>query len=286
MLNMELSVITVNTNDKEKILEQIESVRVAAVGVEYEQIISDNGSIDGSVEEIQTKYPEVKIVKNWKNIGFGAANNSAFKISAGKFLLFLNPDMHLAPGSLRIFLDWMERNADVGIASPKLVDEFGKFNENAKPRRFPSLRDQVAILLKLPHIFPGVLDNYLYKNFDFEKEQVVDSVRGSFMLTRREFLERLGWAFDPRYFIWFEDVDICREAWRNEYKVMYTPVISCLDYVGQNFKRLPSLQKQKWFTASMVIYFKKWHSTWQWLVVAGLRPVAIFLVWLESKIKK
>lgn len=283
---MELSIITVNTNDKEKILEQIESVRVAAAGVEYEQIISDNGSVDGSVEEIQSKYPEVRIVKNGKNIGFGAANNSAFAISSGKFLLFLNPDMHLAPGSLRIFLDWMERNPDVGIASPKLVDEFGKFNENAKPRRFPRLYDQVAILLKLPHIFPHVLDGYLYKNFDFEKEQIVDSVRGSFMLTRRSFLELLGWAFDPRYFIWFEDVDICCEAWRNGFKVMYTPVISCLDYVGQNFKRLPSLQKQKWFTASMVTYFKKWEPWYRWLVIASLRPVAIALVWVESKIKK
>lgn len=282
---MELSIITVNTNDKEKILEQIKSVTLAAEGVDFEQIISDNGSTDGSVEEIRKMYPNVKIVENGKNIGFGAANNSAFKISTGKFLLFLNPDMHLESGSLRKFVDWMEAHKDVGIASPKLVDEFGKFNENAKPRRFPKLFDQVAILLKLPHLFPNVLDSYLYKDFDFEKEQEVDSVRGSFMLTRREFLDKLGWAFDPRYFIWFEDVDICREAWKKGYKVVYTPVISCLDYVGQNFKRLPGLQKQKWFTASMVKYFEKWHSVWEWMIIVVLRPLAIGLVWVESKIK-
>jgi len=182
-------------------------------------------------------------------------------------------------------LDWMEKREDVSIASPKLVDEFGKPNENAKPRRFPTLFDQVAVLLKLPHLFSHILDNYLYKGFDFNKEQEVDSVRGSFMLTRREFLDKLGWAFDPRYFIWFEDVDICREAWKNGYKVMYTPVISCLDYVGQNFKRLSSLQKQKWFTASMVKYFEKWHSVWEWMIILILRPVAIMLVWVESKIK-
>lgn len=283
---MELSIITVNTNDKEKILEQIESVRLAAGGVEYEEIISDNGSADGSVEEIQARYPEIKIVKNGKNIGFGAANNSAFNISSGEFVLCLNPDMHLVPGSLRILLDWMKTHKEVGIASPKLVDEKGNFSDGAKPRRFPKLADQVAILLKLPHLFPNILNGYLYKNFDFGKEQEVDSVRGSFMLMRREFVEKLGWMFDPRYFIWFEDVDICREAWRNGYKVVYTPVISCVDYIGQTFKRLPNLQKQKWFTASMLTYFKKWGSWYEWITIAILRPVAIWLVWLESKFKR
>lgn len=283
---MELSVITVNTNDKEKILDQIESVRFAAAGIEYEQIISDNGSSDGSVEEIRARYQQVKIVENGKNVGFGAANNSAFKISSGEFVLCLNPDMRLQPGSLKVILGWMRENKKVGIASPKLVDELGVFNEGAKPRRFPKLSDQVAILLKLPHLFPHILDRYLYKNFDFNKEQEVDSVRGSFMLMRRAFLDKLGWAFDPRYFIWFEDVDICREAWRNGYKVVYTPIISCIDYIGQTFKRLPSLQKQKWFTDSMVKYFRKWESWYKWIVIVVLRPVAIWLVWLESKLIK
>lgn len=283
---MELSVITVNINDKENMLNQVESVRLAADGVVYEQIISDNGSSDNSIAEIRARYPEVKIVENSKNIGFGAANNNAFNISTGEFVLCLNPDMRLVPGSLKILLDWMRVHKEVGIVSPKLVDEKGVFNEGAKPRRFPRLIDQVAILLKLPHLFPHVLDSYLYKNFDSNKEQEVDSVRGSFMLTRRAFLDKLGWAFDPRYFIWFEDVDICREAWRNGYKVMYTPIISCVDYVGQTFKRLPSLQKQKWFTASMAKYFQKWEPWYKWMVILILRPVAIGLVWLETKIKK
>lgn len=283
---MELSIITVNTNDREKILEQIKSVRLAAEGVVYEQIVSNNGSTDGSVAVIKEQYPEVKIIENGKNIGFGAANNSAFKISSGEFVLCLNPDMRLLPGSLRILLDWMAAHKGVGIVSPKLVDEKGVFNDGTKPRRLPRVSDQIAVLLKLPHLFPHILDGYLYKNFDFDKEQEVDSVRGSFMLMRREFLDKLGWMFDPRYFIWFEDVDICREAWRNGYKVVYTPVISCIDYIGQTFKRLPGLQKQKWFTGSMVKYFKKWEPWYKWMVIGALRPIAIGLVWIESKLIK
>ena len=283
---MELSIITVNLNDKEKILKQIESVRLAAEGVRYEQIISDNGSQDDSLQEIKTRFPEIKIVENGTNIGFGAANNSAFKISSGEFVLCLNPDMLLVPGSLKILLDWMRAHQEVGIVSPKLIDEKGNFNENAKPRRFPRLFDQVAILFKLPHLFPKILNGYLYKNFDFNKEQEVGSVRGSFMLLRRSFLDELGWVFDPRYFIWFEDIDICREAWRLGWKVVYTPITSCVDYIGQTFKKLSDLQKQEWFTNSMVKYFQKWEPWYKWIIIMTLRPVGIGMVWLGSKLIK
>ena len=130
---MELSIITVNTNDKEKILGQIKSVEAAAVGVEFEQIISDNGSTDGSVEGIKARYPQVKVVMNGKNVGFGAANNNAFSMSSGEFVLCLNPDMRLVPGSLRILLDWMKVHQEIGIVSPKLVDENGSFNVLVSP---------------------------------------------------------------------------------------------------------------------------------------------------------
>ncbi|KKQ39063.1 MAG: Glycosyl transferase family 2 [Candidatus Magasanikbacteria bacterium GW2011_GWA2_37_8] len=282
---MDLSIITVNTNDKEKILEQLKSVPAGVEGLVYEYFVTDNGSTDSSIEIIKNQYPEVKVIANKKNIGFGAANNVAIKQATGEFVLFLNPDMRLEARSLKKIVDWMRTRAEVGVVSCKLIDEDGKFNENAKPRRFPTLLDQVAILLKLPHLFPKILDHYLYKGFDSEQEQEVDSVRGSFMLIRKELTNKLGWGFDPRYFIWFEDVDTCREAWANGYKVMYTPIISCVDYVGQNFKRLPSLLKQKWFTASMVKYFRKWEPWYKWLVIAILRPVAIGLVWVESKFK-
>lgn len=283
---MDLSIITVNTNDKEKILSQIGSVRTAAEGLEYEQIVSDNGSSDGSVEEIKKLFPEVKIIENGSNLGFGAANNRGAEISQGDFLLFLNPDMRLVPGSLKKIVDWMRAHPEVGIASCKLVDENGLFNESAKPRRFPTVLNQIAVLLKLPHIFPRILDNYLYQGFNPDQEQEVDSVRGSFLLMRRELYQKLGWAFDPRYFIWFEDVDTCREAKRLGYKVFYTPVISGVDYIGQSFKKVPSFKKQKWFTASMVKYFKKWEPWYKWMPIAALRPVGIFLVWLPNVVKK
>lgn len=278
---MDLSIITVNLNDK-KIFEQIASVKAGAVGLEYEQIVSDNGSQDGSLEEIQTVFPDVKIIKNGANLGFGSANNVGLKVASGDFVLFLNPDMKVETGSLKKIVDWMRLRPDIGIASCKLVDENGVINFGACPRRFPGFWDQAATLVKLPHIFPRILSHYLYSNFDFKKEQEVDTVRGAFMLVRRDLLNKIGWGFDPRYYIWFEDVDTCRECWRNGFKVVYTPIISCLDFIGQTFKKQPSMLKQKWFTESMVKYFKKWEPWYKWMPISALRPVALLLTRLNS----
>jgi len=279
---MDISIITVNTNDKELILDQIDSAFKAGGDLEMEEIISDNGSTDGSLEEIRKRFVHVQIVENKKNVGFGTANNNALPLTSGEFILFLNPDMRLEPGSLQKLVQYMREHPDVGILSCKLVDEHGNFNQDAKPRRFPKLFDQICIVLKISRVFGSLLRKYAYHDFDPDREQEVDSVRGSFMLTRRSIIDRLGWAFDPRYFIWFEDVDTCREVKRMGYKIMYVPTVSCVDYVGQTFKRQPSTRKQVWFTGSMLKYFKKWEPWYVWIWIALVRPIGIVLVALHS----
>lgn len=282
---MDVSIITVTWNSKALIGEQIRSVRSAARSIQIEQIIVDNGSTDGTVDFIRSEFPEVRLIANQTNNGFAGANNQALVFATGKFLLFLNPDMRLEAGTLDTILAWMKERPHVGIASPKLVDEKGNVNADAKPRRFPKLFDQLCLILKLPHLFPKILDRYLMKGFNPDLEQTVDSVRGSFMLMRREIVDQLGWGFDPRYFFWFEDVDICREANRLGYSVMYTPIISAVDYVGQSFKQRTTLWKQKQFTKSMTTYFKKWGPWYAWLVIVLFRPIGIAMAWLKEKIR-
>lgn len=283
---MDLSVITVTWNSKDLIAKQIKSVQVGCKNISYEQIITDNTSVDGTVEILEKEFPEVKLIKNTENKGFSFANNQGTEIAQGDYLLMLNPDMRVEEGSLDKMVAWMNTHKDVGLASCKLVDEHGKLNEDAQPRRFPGLWDQVALLLKLPHLFPGVLNRYLFKDFDADKEQEVDSVRGSFMIMRREVYKKLGWVFDPRYFIWFDDVDTCREVHKLGFKVMYTPVISCVDYVGQSFKQRTTLWKQKQFTKSMLQYFQKWEPWYIFLPIMILRPVGIGMAWISECVSK
>lgn len=283
---MDLSIITVNYNDKEKILDQIRSVQSGTSGILFEQIVVDNGSSDDSLALIRAQFPQVQIVENGENLGFGKANNRGVHVSSGEFVLFLNPDMRITSGSLETLAGWMRAHSDVGIASCKLVDQEGRIQRDALPRRFPSMWHLFAMLIKIPHVFPSVLRRYLYHGFDPEQEQDVDSVRGSFLLTRRTILDTLGWAFDPRYFIWFEDVDTCREVKRLGFRVVYTPLVSCVDYVGQTFKRQPSYQKQVWFTQSMVVYVRKWYGNILAFFFSSVRILVLGIVWMVEKLSK
>ena len=283
---MDISIITVTWNSEDKIAEQLRSVILGYKNLKYEQIVVDNASDDKTVKIVENNFLSVKLIKNKKNKGFSNANNQGVNISSGKFILFLNPDMRVEKGSLDKIITWMKKNKEVGIVSCKLVDKAGNFCKDASPRRFPKVWEQVLLILKVPHIFPKILDKYLIKDFDFTKEKEVDSVRGSFMLMRRELVDKLGWGFDPRYFIWFEDVDVCREAKKLGYKVMYTPIITCIDYVGSSFKKRETFWKQKQFTKSMFQYFKKWEPWYKWIWIVGFRPVGIFLAWIENKVSK
>lgn len=286
MVPQSLSVITVTWNSSELIVEQIQSVQLGCKNISCQQIVIDNNSPDNTVALIRSQFPTVQVIANTENKGFGPANNQGLPFATGEFLLFLNPDMRVQEGSLDHIFAWMKQHPDVGIASVKLVDEKGNLNEDAQPRRFPRLWEQLALILKLPHIFPHLLNGYMMKGFDATAEQEVDSVRGSFMLMRRELIEKLGWAWDPRYYFWYEDVDICREAKRLGYKVIHTPLISCVDYVGQSFKKRDTLWKQKNFTRSMLTYYKKWEPAWKWLWIALFRPVGIALAFVNDKIYK
>lgn len=283
---MELSAITVTWNSANLIGAQIKSVWTGCKNISFEEIVVDNASSDNTVNIIEKEFPLVKLIKSDKNLGFAGANNLGAKIAQGEFLLLLNPDMRVAEGSLDTMVDWMRKNPKVGLASCKLFDEKGSLNKDAQPRRFPKILDQLALIFKLPHLFPSVLNRYLFTDFNPEIEQEVDSVRGSFMIMRREVYEKLGWAFDPRYFIWFEDVDLCREVKKLGFKVMHTPVIGCVDYVGQSFKQRTTLWKQKQFTKSMLQYFQKWEPAYVWVWIGLFRPVGIALAWVGDMVNK
>ena len=118
----------------------------------------------------------------------------------GKYILLLNPDMRVFPDTFGGMISFMDSNKEVGVGSCRLVSETG---ENVPHiRKFPNILDQLAIVLKIPHLYPEVLDTYLEKDFDYEKQSEVDSVRGAFFMIRREVLDAIG-RLDQRYFIWF-----------------------------------------------------------------------------------
>jgi len=266
---MDVTVITVTWNSAKYIADQMRSVIFGCEGLTWEQIVVDNASSDETVQVVESICPlftkegvggGYKIIKNPRNFGFAGGYNQAVKKAEGRYFLYLNPDMKILE-PIAPLVKYLDDHPNVGIASAKLVEDNGEINLEATPRRFPRWSEALIIFFKLPHIFPKILDRYLYRDTNFSKivePTEVDSVRGSFMLIRREIVEKLGFAFDPRYFLWWEDVDLCREVKRLGYKIVWHPGVRCVDRVGQSFRVRNVVWKQWNFFKGAVKYFVKW----------------------------
>lgn len=261
---MNLSIIIVNYKVKDLLDNCLRSIFNNSQNINLDVIVVDNNSQDGSLEMIKGKYPQVNLIASPKNLGFAKANNLGFEQTKFNYILLLNPDMKLFSNTLKNALKWANMNPQANVIGCKLISKDKKTIYHV--RRFPKLLDQLAIVLKLPHIFPQILNKYLRKKFDYSQATKVDSVRGAFFMVQRKIYEKLS-GLDERYFLWFEEVDFCKKVYQSGGEVWYTPDVKCLDYVGKSFEQVSRGITQKYFKNSMLKYFKKWHPYWQYLIL-------------------
>ncbi len=276
---MDLSIVIVSWKVREKLQANLSALFKSQGGFKFEVIVVDNNSQDGTIEMIEKNYPEVIIISNSDNYGFAYANNQAFLKAQGKFILLLNPDMQVETDTLAKTLAFARDNSQATVCGCKLIDQNG---QNIKQvRRFPKLKDQLAIVLKLPHIFTKINRHYLFLDFDYSKAAKVDSIRGAFFLINTENYLKIskGQAveLDERYFVWFEEVDFCRSVYQMGGEVWYNPQACCLDYVGQSFGQLPRLKAQKYFRDSMLKYFRKWGKKYEVFILKIAWYLVLFL---------
>lgn len=285
---MDLSVVIVSYNVKEKLDNNLQVLFKSQGDFSFEVFVVDNNSQDGSAEMVEKKFPQVKLIKNEDNLGFSKANNIAIKQSKGNFILLLNPDMQVFEDTLKKSLNFAKSNPKAIVSSCKLVDK--KNNIIRHVRRFPKFFDQLMIILKVPHVFPKVLNKYLISNFDYNRSQKVDSVRGSFFMINKNEFKRLSGQdlplLDERYFVWFEEVDFCKNIYRLGGEVWYNSEAKCLDYVGQSFSLLKRIKAQKLFRDSMLKYFEKWQARWQYFLLKIFWLIGMFFTFLFYKDKK
>ena len=266
---MDLSIIIVSWNVREKLQENLSALLAATGDFKFEVFVVDNNSADGSAAMVQKEFPLVKLIANNENRGFAAANNQAIKQASGEFILLLNPDMQVEPDTLIKILVWARSKPQATVVGCKLLSENGQVVKQV--RRFPRLFDQLMITLKIPHLFPTVVDKYLWVDFNYDSPAAVDSIRGAFFLINLENYRHLSGQekpfLDERYFIWFEEVDFCRQVRQWGVEIWYSPVATCVDYVGQSFKQIKRGQGQKYFRDSMLKYFQKWEKPWQYFIL-------------------
>ena len=284
---MKLSIIIVSWNVSEKLKENLKEIYFSDLDKsDFEVFVVDNNSRDDTVDIVKKEFPQVKLIANSENFGFAKANNQAIKQAQGEYILLLNPDMRVKENTFKNILKWMDENPQARVVGCKLTDETGKIVKHV--RCFPKIWDQLSIVLKLPHIFPGILNKYLRNDFDYEKLAKVDSIRGGFFLIRNnttvETKNFLSPQLDERYFLWFEEVDFCNQIKNAGEEVWYTPAAECVDYVGQSFKQVSTTKKQKYFRDSQLKYFKKWHPAWQYWILRIAWWVYVPLILILAKL--
>jgi hypothetical protein len=288
---MDLSIIIISWNVAEKLRENLKALHSSQGAFSREIFVVDNNSSDGSANIIKNEFPRINLIANKYNAGFAKANNQAMRKTKGNYILLLNPDMKVFPGTLAKMLKWMKENPRAAVAGCRPVYEEGSIVKHV--RRFPRLSDQLAIVLKLPHIFKNILREYLREDFDYTRPVKVDSIRGGFFMVNRRATEALCRQtalppekssniltlpfLDERYFLWFEEVDYCRQVKAAGGEVWFAPAAECVDYVGQSFKLLKRGIAQNYFRGSMLKYFKKWHPAWQYKILKIVWPIGQIL---------
>ncbi len=271
---IELSIIIVNYNVKEFLLNLLSSIKKSLHNISAEIIIVDNASDDGSVELIREKYPDVKLIVNEKNVGFGTANNQGLAIAGGKFFLLINPDTIVKEETLTKMIQFFNSTPDAGIAGCKVLNPDGTL-QLACRRAFPGPWTSFTKVMGLSKLFPKskLFAKYNLTYLDENQTYEVDAVSGAFMMLRREVFEKIG-GFDQQFFMYGEDLDLCYRSQKAGYKVYYVHTTEVIHYKGESTKR-SSIDETKIFYDAMHLFVKKHFST-SLLVEAILQSAILF----------
>lgn len=267
---MDLSILIVTYNSapligglldhlQAEILSEGESLRA-------EIIVVDNASRDGTVHRIRADHPSVRVVASAVNLGFAAGNNLAARHARGRHLLLLNPDALPESGALRRGVAWMDANPKVGLGGGELLGTDGSRQPSA--RMFPTLRDEVFTLSGLAARHPS---SRLFARMDRrwadpDADAAVDWIPGAFVFIPAALFKTIG-GFDERFFMYYEEVDLCRRLHERGYSVRYWPGLKATHIGGASARTVADArvsragsQLESWRMRSALLYYRKHHG--------------------------
>ncbi len=236
---IKLSVVIICWNDWKVIENCLRSIYQGTHQINYEVIVSDNGSTDGSVDKIRAAFPSTRVIENRANLGFSKANNVGIQAARGEYVLILNPDTIIHEGSLDRWIPFADRHPEAGAFGCRVENPDGTFQESARP--FPTVwRSLIAALYLRPlgYLNPVFLADR-YVGWNGKTERNVDWQSGCCVLFRGDLLRRLG-GFDERFFYHFEEVDLCYRVWKAGFTIRFTPEASITHLGGQSVGRFPA----------------------------------------------
>jgi N-acetylglucosaminyl-diphospho-decaprenol L-rhamnosyltransferase len=254
---MKLSVITVTYNNEETIDDYLNSV-IRKLPEKSELIVVDSGSTDKTVERLRDKKQDAKdkdirIIESEENIGYGAGNNLGAKKAQGEYLFFLNPDTKVLDDSLKKLIEFADLVVGWGIIAPRLSEDSQKVQ--------PSVRNLPTLSGVFKEYFLGQKNKYEPYYPKGGDPVFVESVLGAAMLIKKGLFEKIG-GFDEKYFMYFEDLDLCRKVQRAGLTIIYYPKAEILHKVGGSINE----KKMEWIKESE----KKYHGSFNFALLSLL----------------
>lgn len=216
-----LSVIIVAWNIRELLLPCLEALYERAGGVFFEVLVVDNASSDGTADAIRRQFPDVVVIENHENVGFPKANNQALRLARGRYILFLNPDTEVGPGTIEACVSELERDPGIGVVGCRLDLPDGRIQYDCARNPY-LLRHLAAELLWLHTLFPRsrVFAHHLIGNWDHRDTRDVEAICGAFMMVRRSVAEALG-GLPDELFMYHEDTAFCLRVRRAGWRIRY-----------------------------------------------------------------
>ncbi|GIL15174.1 MAG: glycosyl transferase [Chloroflexota bacterium] len=281
----DISFIIVAWNVRELLKRAAQAIVADAAAWQSEIIVVDNASRDGTVAMLRAEFPQMRVIANAENVGFTRGNNQALRIAQGRYLFFINPDTEIQRGATRALLAFMDaaENARVGIVGPQLYYADGSLQSSR--RRFPKFSTALLESTKLEQWFPNnrLIADYRLQNTDNARTQEVDWVVGAALLARRAVYEQIG-GFDERFFMYSEELDWCKRAKENGWRVVYVPNARVLHHEAQSSAQVRA-QRDIYFHSSKARYFKKHHGALQGELLRYFLLSMFAYQWLEEGAK-
>jgi len=252
-----VSIILVNFNGEDVLVDCLSSLEKFVPKHNSEIIVVDNNSQDNSINIIESNFPDVRLIKLPQNLGFGTGNNAGAKEAKGDFLFLLNTDTIVTSDFLPHLLELMSSNSDVGIIGPKLVFPDGKFQVSFSPEI--SFAGEIRAKKMHKNSYD---ENKLYLiEKDFQSIRDVDIVVGAAFFIRKDLFDLLG-GFDEKFFMYFEESDLCKRVRDKGYKILYTPHISIVHLRGHSVKKSSDRMSLE-YRKSQIYYYHKHCQLWE-----------------------
>jgi GT2 family glycosyltransferase len=286
LLSMDVSFIIVNYNTTELTRACIKSIFSHTKDLDFEVWLVDSASNDGSVRSVKDEFPRVQLLELSDNKGFGAANNEAILKANGEFIFLLNPDTELQSDAATTFVQFMRasENTKVAVCGGHLFT--GAEKKTPSYGNFPSLLQSISSF-GLCYLYPGYYREKLDTGVVNTQMQVrpVDFVSGADMFIRKKIVDQCG-AFDPDFFLYFEETELCKRIRRAGYGIVLIPIVRILHHeAGSTGKQKFNAFSFYHFERSKRLYYKKVYGTWYMWMATPFNMIGIIMHSLFGKQK-